>query len=193
VCERTLLTGEEPLRFAPDGSDEFVDVCVLCQEVALDHGWIREGSPMMPAMRPARRRPRLSLGGIFGAPQRRPPVEAVTADLPARRLSDEEHTVAEAAALFNASDYLRTVEGIARSLGEPRVGLVALQGPNREVVVTFVWDISWYQYRVSPETQQPVRLAERGLEPDELEEPFRLRNARLEPHGIVLELDAAPA
>ena len=37
VCERTLLMGEHTLRFSPDGED-FVDVCPLCSEVALDHG-----------------------------------------------------------------------------------------------------------------------------------------------------------
>ena len=31
ICERTLLVGERPLRFAPDGMDDYVDVCVLCQ------------------------------------------------------------------------------------------------------------------------------------------------------------------
>ena len=50
ICERTLLVGELPLRFAPDGIDDYVDVCVLCQETALDHGWVREGSPVGPAV-----------------------------------------------------------------------------------------------------------------------------------------------
>ena len=70
ICERTLLVGELPLRFAPDGMDEYVDVCVLCQEVALDHGWVREGSPIGPAVRHTRRRRPLSLTAIFGAPRR---------------------------------------------------------------------------------------------------------------------------
>ena len=37
VCERSLLQGEYAYRFSPDGV-EFVDVCPLCQEAALDHG-----------------------------------------------------------------------------------------------------------------------------------------------------------
>ena len=44
VCERTLLTGERATRFSPDGED-FVDVCPLCIELAIDYGWIKEGSP----------------------------------------------------------------------------------------------------------------------------------------------------
>ena len=39
ICERTLLMGERAVRYSPDGDGEFVDVCPLCQEIALDHGW----------------------------------------------------------------------------------------------------------------------------------------------------------
>ena len=42
----------------------------------------------------------------------------------------------EAAALFNASDAVRTVDGITRSLGEPKASIVVLPGPNTEVVIT---------------------------------------------------------
>ena len=38
--------------------------------------------------------------------------------------------------------------------------------------VTVAWEISWYQYRVTPDSAQPVRLAERGHEPGELEGSF---------------------
>ena len=54
---------------------------------------------------------------------------------------------------------------------------------NPEVVVTVAWEISWYQYRVVPRLAQPVRLAERGLEPDELDESFRDWNAELDEDG----------
>ena len=57
---------------------------------------------------------------------------------------------------------------------------------NSDVVVTVAWDISWYQYRVLPESAQPVRLAERGHELDELEPSFRTWNARVEPDGRVV-------
>ena len=179
ICERTLLVGEHPLRFAPDGVGEFVDVCPLCREIALDHGWVREGSPLGPAVRHARRRRPLSLGGIFGA-NRRPAAETLVAEPILRRLSSDEQASVEAAALFNANDALRTVEGIARSLGEPQVSIVVLSGPTAEVVITLSWDISWYQYRISREAAQPVRLAERGLEPGELDPKFTVWNAHFE-------------
>jgi hypothetical protein len=80
------------------------------------------------------------------------------------------------------------VEGIGRSLGDPRVSIVPLSGVNTEVVITFAWDISWYQYRVSSESGQPVRLAERGLDPNELDSKFTVWNARLEKGGVVPEI-----
>jgi hypothetical protein len=190
VCERTLLLGEQAVRFAPDGLDEFVDVCPLCQEIALDHGWVREGSPIGPAVRHARRRRSLSLAAIFGTQRRA--AETIVAEPILRRLSSEEQAIVEAAALFNADDGLRTIEGIARSLGEPRVSVVVLSGPSADVVITFAWDISWYQYRVNRDAAQPVRLAERGMEPGELDEKLRAWNARLEQGlGVLPDIQTA--
>ena len=179
VCERTLLVGELPLRFAPDGMDEYVEVCVLCQETALDHGWVREGSPIGPAVRQARRRRPLSLAGIFGA-NRRPVAEAIVPDPILRRLSPDEQAQLEAAALFNSSDALRTVESISRSLGDPQASIVVLPGPNPEVMLTIAWEISWYQYRISVGAPQPIRLTQRGLEPSELESAYTTWNAHFE-------------
>ena len=89
-----------------------------------------------------------------------------------RRLSPEEQAIVEAADLFNDSAYRRTIAGIAKSLGDARVSLLPLSGVNPEVVITVAWDISWYQYRVSPESPQHVRLAERGYELDDLDPRF---------------------
>jgi len=89
----------------------------------------------------------------------------------------------EAADIFNSSPYRRTVGGIAKSLGAPRASIVPLSGVKAEVVITVVWDISWYQYRVSLDSAQPVRLAERGHDPGELEAPFMQWNAHLEDDG----------
>ena len=98
----------------------------------------------------------------------------------------------EASTLFNASDALRTVEGIARSLGDPQVSVVVLSGPTPDVVITLAWEISWYQYRINRESTQPVRLAERGSELGELEEKFRAWNARLENGlGVLPEIESS--
>jgi hypothetical protein len=182
VCERTLLTGERAVRFSPDGDGEFVDVCPLCQDVALDHGWVKEGSPTTPTVPISRRRRRLSLAALF----ERPLPEPVASEPILRRLSEPELAMVEAADLFNASQYRRTVGGIAKSLGSPRVSIVVLSGVNAEVVVTVAWDISWYQYRVSPESDNPVRLEGRGHDPAELDAAFAGWNAHLDDDGRIV-------
>ena len=182
ICERTLLIGERPVRFAPDGG-EFVDVCPLCQEIAVEHGWLKEGSPTTPTVPIQRRRKRLNLASIF---ERAAPEEPVATEPILRRLSEPELKMVEAAELFNASQFRRQIGGIAKSLGEPRASVVALSGVNRDLVVTVAWDISWYQYRVTLDSAQPVRLAERGLELDELEGSFTNWNARVMPDGRIV-------
>jgi hypothetical protein len=181
ICERTLLVGERTVRYSPDG-EQFVDVCPLCQETALDYGWLKEGSPTTPVVS-ERRRKRLGLGSLFES--RRPAAEPVVEEPILRRLSEPEKAMVEAAELFNESAFRRTIAGIAKSLGAPRASVVPLSGTSNEVVLTVVWDISWYQYRISPDSGQPVRLAERGHEPGELESMFTSWNARLKPDGRI--------
>jgi len=182
ICERTLLVGERTVRYSPNGED-FVDVCPLCQDEALDHGWLKEGSPTTPVVS-ERRRKRGGLASLF---ESRKPASAPVVDEPIlRRLSEPEKAMVEASELFNGSAFRRTVAGIAKSLGEPKASVVPLSGVNAEVVVTVAWDISWYQYRVTPESGQPVRLAERGHDPRELETMFTSWNARLRPDGRIV-------
>ncbi|HYZ18732.1 MAG TPA: hypothetical protein VE615_04255 [Gaiellaceae bacterium] len=184
ICERTLLVGERPIRYAPDGQD-FVDVCPLCQEIAVEQGWRKEGSPTTPTVADDRPRKKLSLTSILEL-RRSAPEETVAPEPILRRLSDPERAMVEASDLFNASPYRRTVGGIAKSLGDPRVSVVPLSGLNTEVVVTIAWEISWYQYRVLPDSAQPVRLAGRGHELGELEPSFTAWNARVERDGRVV-------
>ncbi len=184
VCERTLLQGEFASRFSPDGVD-FVDVCQLCQEAALDYGWVREGGPMSRALSPHQRRKRPRWAQLLGvgAPEAEQPVvpEPVL-----RRLSDGEAALVEAADLFNSSLFRRTIEGVARALGAPLVSIVPLSGVNSELVLTFAWEITWYQYRVMPEAGQPIRLADRGADISEIEPVFTDWNAQLDDSGRVV-------
>ena len=188
ICERTLLQGELTVRFSPDGHG-FVDVCTLCQDVALEHGWAREGLAHSPALAhtPRRRRQKTLWQALLGARDEEP--EPVASEPILRRLSDEEIALVEAAELFNQSPYRRTIAGVARSLGSPKVSIVPLSGVNAETVITIAWEITWYQYRVSPELAQPVRIAERGQDVDEIELPFNEWNSVLEEDGrLVPEL-----
>ncbi len=184
VCERTLLMGERAVSFAPSEGAELVDVCPLCQELALEAGWIKEGSPTTPTLDGGRRRRRkrnlVEMLGLTRATEE----ESLAQQEPIlRRLSDGEVSLLEAADLFNGSAYRRTVGGIAKSLGEPNASIVPLSGTSGELAVTVAWELSWYQYRVSPDSGQPVRLERRGHELDELDEGFKDWNAQVEDEG----------
>ena len=183
ICERTLLLGERATRYSPNGDEGFVDVCQLCLDAALEYGWLKEGSPTTPTIAPDRKRSRFSLGAFLGV---RSAADAPMASEPfLRRLSEAELAIVEAADRFNSSQYRRTVGGIAKSLGLPSVSIHALSGVNADVVVTIAWEISWYQYRVTADSA-PVRLAERGHDPSELEATFTEWNAHMEEDGRVV-------
>jgi hypothetical protein len=182
ICHRTLLLGERAIRFTP-GGDEWVDVCALCTATADENGWIKEGNPTTPLVSDSRRRKRLGFGSLLEGRKTEP--EPVVSEPLLRRLSPEEQAVVEAAEIFNESPYRRTIAGIAKSLGDARVSLVPLSGVNQEVVVTVAWEISWYQYRVVFDSGQPVRLAERGYELEELDPRFKAWNGHLAGEGRV--------
>jgi hypothetical protein len=183
ICERTLLMGERAVRYAPEEGAELVDVCPLCQDLAIEHGWLKEGTPTTPTIPADRRRKRRGLAELLGL-RRNGADEAITPPEPIlRRLSVDEVALLEAADLFNSSTYRRTVGGIAKSLGDAKASIVPLSGDAGELAVTVAWDLSWYQYRVSPESAQPVRLERRGHELEELEDGFKDWNAHVEDEG----------
>ena len=127
-----------------------MDVCPLCQEVALEHGWVARGARRRrPPIDRRRRQPRGR--ALLGS--QRAEEAPVAAEPILRRLSEPELDVVEAADLFNASPYRRTVAGIAKSLGPPQASIVPLSGVSGEMIVTVAWEISWYQYRVTPESR----------------------------------------
>jgi hypothetical protein len=185
ICERTLLQGEHALRYSPDGTD-YVDVCPLCADIAVDHGWVKEGVAVSPMLQqPTRRRRQRSLWqSLLGA--REEELEPVVSEPILRRLGDEEIALVEAAELFNATQFRRTIAGVAKALGEPLASITPLSGVNSEMVLTFAWDISWYQYRVSPESSQPVRVAERGQDIADLDDSFQHWNATVTEDGRMI-------
>jgi hypothetical protein len=174
--------GERVVRFGPYAGAELVDVCSLCQEEAVESGWLKEGAPTTPFVPDERRRRGpLDLRSIFG--NRRAAEAPVASEPILRRLSDEELGMVDAADLFNGSQFRRTIGGVAKSLGEPQASIVTFSGVNPELVITVAWDISWYQYRVAPDSAQPIRLAERGHELDELDGRYTQWNAHVETGG----------
>ena len=177
--------GERAVSFAPTEGAELVDVCPLCQELAIEAGWIKEGAPTTPTLENGRRRRKRkrNLPEFLGL-KRASEEESLAQQEPIlRRLSEPEVALLEAADLFNGSAYRRTVGGIAKSLGEPSASIVPLSGTSGELAVTVAWELSWYQYRVSPDSGQPVRLERRGHELTELDDGFKDWNAQVEDEG----------
>jgi hypothetical protein len=92
--------------------------------------------------------------------------------------------VERALELFNNSEHVRTIGGIARTLGEPWVSATPLAAAPSEVSITVAWELSWYRYRVDlGDADDPVTLQSKGQELDELEESMRDWNATALPDG----------
>jgi len=180
VCGRTLLLGERLVPYeSPEGTE--TRVCELCVDQADARGWIREGSLSVPLqLRSSRDRSR-GLKGLLGggSRERRVPEPFTPEALPA----DPRDAVEAGLELFNESYHPRTVCGIARTLGDPRVSVVMRS--HREVVVTVAWDLSWYQFRVDMLGPQPVTLQHRGEDVAEIDSRFREWNAQAEPDGTL--------
>ena len=83
ICERTLLLGERAVRFAPEEGAELVDVCPLCLEIAVEHGWLKEGTPTTPIVPGDRKRRRRGFGDLLGL--RRDNAETLTPSEPILR------------------------------------------------------------------------------------------------------------
>jgi hypothetical protein len=178
VCGRTMLLGERLVTFHRAEGDD-ARVCELCLDEADVRGWVREGSPTVPllSLEPPRSK---GLKGLLG-PRRRVPGGA---PLDRDELPDDPRGAVEAGVeLFNESGHPRTVSGIARTLGDPRVSVV--QRNASEIVVTVAWDLSWYQYRVDMLGPRPVTLHRRGEELAEIESRFQAWNATVEADGTV--------
>jgi hypothetical protein len=80
---------------------------------------------------------------------------------------------------FNASEEARTVAGLTRTLGEPRVSIGAAAGVAEAARVTVAWDLTWYQWAVaSGERERPIAELARGTELDQLDMAARQWNAK---------------
>jgi hypothetical protein len=203
-CDRTLLMGESAAVFH-DRSHRRA-VCALCETDALARGWLRDGAaappPPLPVDRPGlltrlrqRERPPVAPPERTAVePPRASVVRIASTERPHRervRTLETERAAAAVLAVaagleaFNASPYRRTIVGIARTLGRPKVSVIALTGVHPDVVVTIAWDISWYRYRVDPQLDPPVRLEGRGDDVGELDARWRSWNASLDEDGTV--------
>jgi hypothetical protein len=127
--------------------------------------------PPAPAPTPARPRPR-----------------------PRSKMQDPRHvravpTTAEvkverALELFNASEHQRTVAGLSRSLGAPWASaLPDLDAPST-VNLVVAWELSWYRFRIDlGDGSEPVGLAAKGDELEDIDQEMRAWNAGLDAEG----------
>ena len=178
VCGRTVLLGERLVSYRRVGFED-AQVCELCLDQADARGWTREGSPSLPVQLGERRE--RGLRGLLK--QRRRGITAPEPFDPELLPDDPADAVEAGLELFNESTHPRTVSGIARTLGDPRVSVV--RRSPREVVVTVAWDLSWYQFRIDMLGAQTVTLQHRGEELDELDGRFRDWNAQADRDGTV--------
>jgi hypothetical protein len=85
----------------------------------------------------------------------------------------------QAVARFNASEAARTVAGLTRSLGEPRVSIGAAAGSPSEVRISVAWELCWYQWGVDlGDELRPVFPIGKGSEVEQLDRSARQWNAR---------------
>jgi hypothetical protein len=134
-------------------------VCDLCRERAERLGWVD------PAAR----------GADVGRRAKPEPTEAAGSRLE------------RAIARFNASEAARTVAGLMRTLGEPRVSIGAAAGSAAEVRITVAWELGWYQWGVDlgDELRAVFQLG-KGEEIDQLDGPARQWNASAGEGGRLL-------
>ena len=94
---------------------------------------------------------------------------------------------------FNASDSARTVAGLTRTLGSPRVSVGAAAGSASEVRITVAWELSWYQWGVDVgDESRPVFPLGKGGELAELDGSARVWNGRAAASGHLFFGDAEP-
>jgi hypothetical protein len=92
--------------------------------------------------------------------------------------------VARALELFNASAHIRTVAGVARSLGPPIVSARPSRTEGSVVTIVVAWELSWYRFEVDLGNEAAgVRVATQGSELDELETIDQTANAAADDHG----------
>jgi len=100
--------------------------------------------------------------------------------------TSNEHKVASAVEVFNSSEHLRTVSGVARSLGPPEVSVRPSGVRQSAVNLVVSWELCWYRYEVDLSDEVPsVRVAGQGYELDELTPEEREPNAAADERGTL--------
>jgi hypothetical protein len=86
--------------------------------------------------------------------------------------------------VFNGSDHVRTVGGVARSLGPPAVSVRPLPDRPSVVAITVMWELSWYRFEVDLSDEgSGVRREGQGAELGDLSQEEQVVNAAADERG----------
>jgi hypothetical protein len=169
-----MLPGERTREYVTPDRDRRA-VCDLCRAQAQRAGWVRAdyttaAPPTEEPEKPERPRRRLRRRGP-GGPRRG------ASESPERRIR-------RALDRFNDSEHRRTVEGLTRSLGRPRVAAITPAESPQQVRLTVAWDLSWYQWMVDFSGREAdVSSLRSGKDVRELGAADRAWNARASEDG----------
>jgi hypothetical protein len=98
--------------------------------------------------------------------------------------TNAELKVARAMELFNQSPQVRTVAGVARSLGAPIVSARPSKTEGSVVTIVVAWELSWYRFEVDLGNEAAgVRVTAQGSELDELDTIDQTPNAAADDGG----------
>jgi hypothetical protein len=98
--------------------------------------------------------------------------------------TNAELKVARAMELFNGSPQVRTVAGVARSLGAPIVSARPSKTEGSVVTIVVAWELSWYRFEVDLGNEAAgVRVAAQGSELSELDTIDQTPNAAADDSG----------
>ena len=213
VCGRTLLRGERAEPFLAGGSRRQVcELCTTraqqegwIRESGADELTLRssrnEGrSRFVDRLRARRERARevadaqaaqeLAEAGVhFDTPPARPaepaPPEPPRSPRHVRAVpTNAELKMERALDVFNASDHVRTVGGVARSLGPPAVSVRPLAERPSVVTITVMWELSWYRFEVDLSDEgSGVRREGQGAELADLAADEQVVNAAADERG----------
>jgi hypothetical protein len=86
--------------------------------------------------------------------------------------------------VFNTSEHVRTVGGVARSLGAPAVSVRPLPDRPSVVAIAVMWELSWYRFEVDLSDEgSGVQRAGHGAELSDLEPDEQAINAAADERG----------
>jgi hypothetical protein len=201
VCGRTLLRGERAEPYLAGG--ERRHVCELCTARAQHEGWIRESGADELMLRSSRHEGRSRLVDRLRARRERARELAAAVAPPARERAPEpgpprrprqvravptnaDLKMQRALEVFNASEHVRTVGGVARSLGAPAVAVRPLPDRPSVVRIAVMWELSWYRYEVDLSDEgSGVRREGHGAELSDLAPEEQVVNAAADDRGAL--------